>query len=156
MDGVKQVLEDETLYERDFAAWTDEQVRALRAGDWAALDIAHLIEEIESLGKSERDALASRIAVILEHLLKLDHSVEDWPRQGWRNTVDRERDRIARALEQMPSLRRLVPDMIVREYPRARRETMRSFMEHERERAAHYERKVPLECDYPADVVLGA
>jgi len=148
MDGAKQITESDSLYDRDFAAWVDEQVRLLRAGDLAALDTAHLIEEMESLGISERNALASRIATILEHLIKLDHSPEEWPRQGWQNTVDRERDRIARDLDAMPSLRRLIPDMIHREYPRARREAMRSFMEHERERVAHYERTVPLECGY--------
>lgn len=148
MDGARRIADESDLYERDYMAWLDEQARLLRAGDWAAVDAAHLIEEVESLGASERNALASRIAVILEHLIKLDHSVEDWPRRGWQHTVDRERDRIARTLEDMPSLRRLVPEMIEREYPRARREAMRSFAEYEPERLGHYERTVSVECAY--------
>jgi len=128
-------------------------VRLLRSGDLAALDVAHLIEEIESSGISERNALASRIAVILEHLIKLDYSTEDLPRAGWQRTVERERDRIARDIETMPSLRRLVPEYITREYPRARREAMRSFAEYERERVAHYERAVPLEYGYSSDAI---
>ena len=66
------------LYERDFVRWTEEQSRALRdaagIGTNLPLDWENLAEEIESLGQSQRHELRSRIAVILEHLLKLEHS----------------------------------------------------------------------------------
>jgi hypothetical protein len=44
-------------YDRDFYAWTVAQAEALRAKDWQALDLQHLAEEIEALGKSDRRAL---------------------------------------------------------------------------------------------------
>ena len=52
-------------YDTDFYAWTQAQADALRAKDWAALDLEHLAEEIDSLGKSDRRALVSH----LDHLL---------------------------------------------------------------------------------------
>lgn len=39
------------LYETDFYAWTIEQAKFLRNGDWNKLDISNLAEEIQSLGK---------------------------------------------------------------------------------------------------------
>jgi hypothetical protein len=41
------------LYDRDFYAWTAEQAGLLRAGNVSAADIAHIAEEIESMGRSE-------------------------------------------------------------------------------------------------------
>ena len=65
-------------YEADFVRWTEEQSRALREaakiGTNLPLDWENLAEEVESLGRSQRRVLRSRIAVILEHLVKLERS----------------------------------------------------------------------------------
>jgi hypothetical protein len=65
-------------YEDDFYAWTHAQAAALRAKDWAALDLEHVAEEIESLGNEQRHAVRSHLRVLLWHLLKWayqpDHS----------------------------------------------------------------------------------
>ena len=77
------------LYDEDFYAWTQAQAHALRThfkGD-NRLDVEHLAEEIEDLGASERKALESQIVNILAHLLKLDHSSLDWPRNHWRQEM---------------------------------------------------------------------
>jgi hypothetical protein len=60
---------DNTLYEQDFYAWANEQARLLRAGRLTDADIEHIAEEIESLGKTEKRELASRLKVLLTHLL---------------------------------------------------------------------------------------
>ena len=59
-----------TPYEKDVVAWAMEQAALLRAGQLSALDIEHIAEEIEDVGKSEKRELASRMAVLLSHLLK--------------------------------------------------------------------------------------
>ena len=65
------------FYEEDFVRWTEQQSRALReaagVGTNLPLDWANLAEEIESLGASQRRELHCRLAVILEHLMKLEH-----------------------------------------------------------------------------------
>src|SRR5437763_16114365 len=97
------------LYEEDFVRWTEQQSNALRAaaglGTNLPLDWENLAEEIESLGRSLRHELRSRIAVILEHLLKLEHSRAIDPRRGWIETIVRERSEIELLLAENPSLR---------------------------------------------------
>ena len=111
------------LYEEDFVRWTEEQSRALREAALSPtntpLDWENLAEEIESLGRSQRHALRRRIAVILEHLLKLEHSPAGDPRRGWIDTIARERLEIEVLLEDSPSLRGEVARMVSEETRRA-------------------------------------
>ena len=57
----------QTPYETDVIAWAIEQACLLRAGKFATLDIEHIAEEIEDVGKSEQRELASRMTVLLAH-----------------------------------------------------------------------------------------
>jgi hypothetical protein len=58
------------LYDSDFYGWTQQQAKLLRQKKWESLDLANLVEEIESLGRGERQELENRLAVLLGHLLK--------------------------------------------------------------------------------------
>ena len=64
------------LYEQDFVRWAETQAAALRdaarSGANLPLDWDNLIEEVESLGRSERRELERRLAAVLEPLLKLN------------------------------------------------------------------------------------
>src|SRR5437667_3038037 len=117
------------LYEEDFVRWTEQQSSALRdaarAGANLPLDWENIAEEIESLGRSQRHELRSRIATILEHLLKLGHSPAIDPRRGWIETVVRERSEIELLFRDSPSLRRDVSRLIKEEAPRVARLTAR-------------------------------
>ena len=75
-----------TPYEKDVVAWAYEQAALLRAGKLASIDIEHIAEEIEDVGKSEQREFASRMAVLLAHLLKWQFQPE---RRGnsWTNTI---------------------------------------------------------------------
>jgi Domain of unknown function DUF29 len=86
------------LYESDFALWTERQSALLRARRFDDLDLENLIEEVEDLGRRERDMVESYVETILEHLLKLALSHAGRPRRGWLVTVDRQRARLARKL----------------------------------------------------------
>lgn len=94
------------LYEEDFVRWTEQQSRALRdaagVGTNLPLDWKNLAEEIESLGRSQRHELRSCIAVIIEHLPKLEHSPAIDPRRGWIDTIGRERLNIEDLLQEQP------------------------------------------------------
>lgn len=123
-----------SLYERDFFLWTVEQSRLLR--DVAKirtnlpLEWDHLAEEIESLGLSERRELGSRIARIIEHLLKLEFSPASDPRRGWEETVSREREDVRRLLKNSPSLKRVVEIVVAEECRGAARITAQSLAAH--------------------------
>ncbi len=91
-------------YEQDVIAWSREQARLLRDGQWANLDIEHLADEIEDVGKAESRELASRMAVLLGHLLKWALQPD---RQGtsWRLTIAEQRDALRMRLKKTPSLK---------------------------------------------------
>ncbi|GAB4365402.1 MAG: DUF29 domain-containing protein [Methylohalobius crimeensis] len=93
-----------TRYEADVVAWAREQARLLRAGRFDDLDIEHIAEEIEDVGKSEQRELASRMVVLLAHLLKWRYQSE---RRGnsWRRTIKVQRKDIAYLLKESPSLK---------------------------------------------------
>lgn len=91
-------------YEHDLNAWAAEQARFLRTGRFDLLDIEHLAGEIEDVGKSEQRELASRMAVLLAHLLKWQFQPD---RRGasWEKTIKAQRKEIAYALDESPSLK---------------------------------------------------
>ena len=62
-----------TTYEKDFYAWSKEQSSLLREKEYTKLDIMNLIEEIESLGKSERQTLTSHLTIYFLHRLKIHY-----------------------------------------------------------------------------------
>lgn len=103
-----------TLYETDFHAWTREQAAKLRTllveQSNLDLDLENIAEEIESVGASDRRELHSRLARIIEHLLKLGESTLCEPRHGWRSSVRAERISLERLFKQSPSLRRWAAD----------------------------------------------
>jgi Domain of unknown function DUF29 len=109
-----------SLYDRDFVGWTEQVVEALRRGDWAALDVANLIEEVEALGKSDRRAIKSRLEVLLMHLLKWQFQPEQRSR-SWQATILEQRLRIAEILEDSPSLKNYWPTVVDAAYDGARR-----------------------------------
>lgn len=111
----------DSAYDIDFCAWATAQAKLLRTGRLAEADIAHIAEEIEDLGKRDRRELASRIQTVIEHQMKLAASPATEPRADWEATINRERVEIGRLLEDSPSLRAGLPDVIARETKAARR-----------------------------------
>jgi hypothetical protein len=108
-------------YERDFYAWSFEQARALRERRPQQLDWENLAEEIESLGRSDRNQVRSRLAVIVVHLLKWQHQPKDRS-PSWKATLNTQRRDLEFVLADSSSLRRLVPALLAEIYPRARRD----------------------------------
>ena len=108
------------LYDTDFYLWTQMQTAALQAKDVAALDLEHLAEEIESLGKRDRRAVESYLEVILLHLLKWAYQSEQRGR-SWEKSLLQARHRLAKLLRENPSLANQVPEFLDQGYPHARR-----------------------------------
>lgn len=98
-------------YESDVVAWAKEQAALLRAGRFSEIDIANIAEEIEDVGKSEQRELASRMAVLLAHLLKWRYQSERQSK-SWKLTISGQRNLIARRLEKTPSLKATLKDPI--------------------------------------------
>src|ERR1700730_159604 len=92
-----------TLYEVDFYAWTQEQAQLLRERRFNDLDLDNLVDEVESVGSSEKREIRNRLKVLLAHLLK-------WKFQpglrgpSWRRTIRQQRETIAEIVQGSPSL----------------------------------------------------
>ena len=99
-----------TSYNTDFYAWTIEQAKRLKTGQWEQLDIENLVEEIESLGKREKQELRNRFRVLLGHLLKWQYQPEQQS-NSWRSTIREQRRRIIQHLEDNPSLQPYLPEV---------------------------------------------
>jgi len=108
-----------SLYEQDFYAWANQQAGLLRAGQLSAADIEHIAEEIESMGRSEKRELVSRLEILLLHLLKWQFQPE---RRGtsWEVSITNSRDQIADHLADNPSLNTRISESIETAYRRAR------------------------------------
>ena len=59
----------QSQYEADFYQWSLEQARLLWSWDWTAVDVEHLAEEIEDMGKSVRREWENRFKVLIVHLI---------------------------------------------------------------------------------------
>ncbi|MGB8702334.1 MAG: DUF29 domain-containing protein [Thermosynechococcaceae cyanobacterium] len=104
------------LYEADFYAWTQEQATLLREGAWEHLDQDNLIEEIESLGKQQRQELKNRLGVLLGHLLKWEFQAQ-MRSKSWFATLREQRREIQDLLEDSPSLQPYLPEALLKAYP---------------------------------------
>jgi uncharacterized protein (DUF58 family) len=105
----------EDLYERDYYTWTLEQGRALRARQIEALDWENLAEEVEGLGRSEARELESRLEVLLVHLLKWRYQPRKRSR-SWQLTIQEQRQRVARVLDQNPGLKSTLGESLTAAY----------------------------------------
>lgn len=105
-------------YEEDYAAWLDNQVALMRADRWSDLDKANLLDEVESLGRSEFDAFVSAIRVVLVHMLKWDYQ-EDYRSRSWATSIDGHRVRVEQALADNPSYKARIDEALRKAYRRA-------------------------------------
>lgn len=108
------------LYETDFYQWTVKQAELLRGEDYAELDIDNLIEEIESMGRSDRREVGSRLTPMMEHMLKLVHEPKSRAKNGWKRTIATQRIELAKLLRDNYTLRSQIADFIEDAYPDAR------------------------------------
>ena len=98
-----------TSYEADVVAWANEQASLLRAGHFDQLDLTHIAEEIEDVGKSEQRELASRMAVLLAHILKWKFQPQKRS-VSWTLTIKEQRRLLVRRVQKTPSLGPMLVD----------------------------------------------
>jgi Domain of unknown function DUF29 len=109
----------QSLYERDFCLWVEQQAALLREGRFDELDLANLIEEIEAMARRDKKAIKSNLVVLLTHLLK--HQFQPEQRStSWRGSVVEHRQRLRDDFEESPSLRPHAAAVFERAYADAR------------------------------------
>jgi Domain of unknown function DUF29 len=135
----------QSLYESDFYGWTKQQVQLLRNQQWNQLDLNYLIEEIESLGRQERQQLRNRLSILIAHLLKWEYQPTKRSR-SWLATIRVQRRDILRLLKDNPSLKPYLLEIGSESYENGRdlavAETNLPF------------KTFPVECLYSVEEVL--
>ena len=137
--------EDPSQYEADFYQWSLEQARLLRSGDWKSVDVEHLAEEIEDMGKSLRREWESRLKVLIVHLLKWVFQPE-LRGMSWQLTIQEQRDQLHELLADNPSLKNQMKTSLDRTYPRA---VKRTALE-----TSLIEETFPTECPFRLEDIL--
>lgn len=133
------------LYEVDYGLWLENQIANLKQHKWEELDIPRLIEELESLNRSNRRELYSYTVVLLAHLLKWQY--QPLMRSGrWEGSISNSRKRIERLFKDQPSLKPYLNEILQEAYEEAKE-------------WAHKETKLninlfPSECPYSREQVL--
>jgi hypothetical protein len=108
------------LYDTDYCAWIEGQVALLRQGKLEDLDRLHLAEELEAMGRRERNELVSRLIILIAHLLKWRYQPEHRT-SSWRGSVVEQRVQVMRELRLSPSLKAFFAEAVQLAYPDALR-----------------------------------
>jgi hypothetical protein len=144
-------MPDGPRYDDDFFAWTQHQAMVLRSMAVAdnRFDRENVAEEIESLGRSERDAVRSQFRRIVEHLLKLAYSPAQQPRFDWMASIVEARSTLGDKLS--PTLQRDAEIMLARLYRDGRRQAELALRGYGEDQAAD---ALPRKCPYSLDDIL--
>ncbi|MBV8885923.1 MAG: DUF29 domain-containing protein [Chroococcidiopsidaceae cyanobacterium CP_BM_RX_35] len=110
----------ETLYDSDYYLWLEKTVHLLREERWQELDILNLVEELEDMGRSQKQALQSNLIILLLHLLKCKYQPQKRT-ASWLSSIAEHRDRIDIALADSPSLRSSIQEVFDKCYAKARK-----------------------------------
>ena len=113
------IVKEASLYSTDYACWVEQTVKLLRHGRLDEVDLDYLIEEVEDLGKSQRQALKSNLRILLMHLLKWQYQ-PGRQSNSWRSTIREHRNRIFDILEDSPSLENFLVESQQQCYRQAR------------------------------------
>lgn len=107
-----------TLYQQDFHSWIEQHITLLKEARFNELDINHLIEELEDMGKSNKRELTSRLIILIAHLLKWHYQPQQRS-NSWQCSIIEQRASIHYLLKKVPSLKGALIDSIIEAYPEA-------------------------------------
>jgi hypothetical protein len=133
-------------YDTDFYEWCLENAALIRAGRIDEVDLEHVAEEIEDMGKRDKREVQSRLAVLIMHLLKWQAQPERRAKPSWVATIKEQRHRLMRVVSDSPSLVRICQGELPTIYPDAVRMAIR---ETRLDRASF-----PKECPFTAEQIL--
>jgi len=108
-----------TLYETDFNLWIEQTVKQLQRGQLQELDVENLIEEVASMGRSDKREVYSRLRVLLLYLLKWQYQPAKQT-GSWIATIDEQRSQLQLILRDSPSLKPYLQDQLADCYQSAR------------------------------------
>ncbi|MGE3918522.1 MAG: DUF29 domain-containing protein [Hyphomicrobiaceae bacterium] len=133
-----------SLYDTDFYVWCNEQARLVRERRFDELDIENVAEELETMGRSDKRQIESRLEVLVTHLLKWKYQ-PGARKPGWMSTISEQRRRIARLIDESPSLKAYPKSVVLDLYTAARLEASETGIDFT---------LFPEECPFTSDQIL--
>lgn len=114
----------ETLYDQDYYLWLKTTINQLRANQFSQVDLENLLEELETMGRSEKHTIENLLVKLFEHLLKLQFWQGERERnQGhWKGEIREFRRQINKQLKSSPSLKPYILEIFDECYEDARKE----------------------------------
>jgi hypothetical protein len=147
MSNISNVLNTNLhdMYEKDLYLWGQEHINLLKQGRLNEIDIEHLIEEIEDMGRSQQHAVQSHLKNLIMHLLKWDYQ-SGIQSHSWKTSILNARFEIADLVEESPSLQSAPVNCLTKAYADARKlaaiETGIAL------------KKFPVDCPYTIEQIL--
>lgn len=141
------MIAESELYEQDFQLWLITTICQLEQGDFQALDVSHLVEELKDLGKSDKNFLEGNLMILLAHLLKLkvQSSAPESMKSSWYRSVIEHREQVIILLENTPSLKSYLAIAIDKVYAKGRKIAIKEG------KLASFGVPIPPEKEYPID-----
>lgn len=120
---MRETRPKKSSYDTDFYKWSYDQAELLREKDFDHIDWENVIEEIESLGRSDKRALRSHLRVLLMHMLKMEYQPHGMGNSfSWRQSISNARAEIKVLTNESPSLKKMIPELILETYELAKNE----------------------------------
>lgn len=116
---IMKAITSVSLYDKDYYLWLKTTINKLQNQQFKEIDVNHLIEELEALGRTEKKALRSYLRLIVMHLLKWQYQPNKRSK-SWKITIRNNRFEVEESLEDNPSLRTQLSEFLEQCYPRAR------------------------------------
>ena len=138
---MSQTMQHKSLYEEDILLWSEDTAAKLKARDFEHLDLENLIEEVESLGISQRSQLLNRLIVLLEHILKRLYVESSQDYNGWERTIRTQRRHLETLLEDSPSLKSIWSERFDRAWKSALKTVQEDYP------TVHFPDRFPYETD---------
>jgi hypothetical protein len=148
INPLKSLISQEKLYDQDFCLWIETTIKQIEAQAFDKIDWDNIIEELDSLGKSDKRELKNRLVVLLEHLLKLAYweTEREYNQRNWKGTIREQRRQILLLLEDSPSLKLLLFESLPKCYSEARKIVL--------DKTNLSDNIIPLEIPFPVEDIL--
>lgn len=117
----QSVPKSSNLYAQDYQLWLKHTINLLKNKKFLELELENLIEEIESIGRSDKNTLRSNLRMLLMHLLKYKFQPQNRS-NSWLYTIYEHRQRLQEAFLNSPSLKSYYTEVFDICYQHARKE----------------------------------
>ena len=133
------------LYEQDFNLWRQSIIEQIKEHRFNDIDWEHLLVELEDMGKSEKRSFISNLTILIAHLIKLtvQSDAPEMMKGSWYSSVTEHRFRVNKDLEENPSFKNYITEILSKSYTDARKLAIK-----ESKKAKLGVRK-PTDAEYP-------